>query len=292
MSTKEFLDELLKSQNLSEKQSTSLTEHRREVEGYLREKYGQEPSIRYAGSKSKDTMIAESYDLDLTCYFPSSNDSTLKELHDSVEKILSQKYIVERKASAIRINKIDNDVKADYHIDVVPGRFVDGKDGDVFLHVVYGEKERIQTNIEKHIAFVKDSGCQDIIKLIKLWKVRNEVPFKTFVLETFVVETLKGSKSKDDLVKSLRTILEELKTRIKTAKLVDPANTNNIVSETMTGTEKEFISSKADAAIKILDDNKKDEVLGWKKIFDEDTESVKWVAPTIISNPQKPWSDF
>ena len=292
MKTNEFLEKLLTSQALSSNQLETLRGHREEVEKYLREKYGQEPSIRYAGSKAKGTMLAESYDLDMTCYFPSSNDSTLKELHDSVEKTLSEKYKVIHKASAVRIKKVDEGVETDYHIDVVPGRFVDGKDGDVFIHVAYGEKERIQTNLETHISFIQKSECQDVIKLVKLWKVRNNVPLKTFVLEILVVETLKGSKSKDNYAKSLYSILAEIKDKMKTIKLVDPANSNNVVSETMKSSEKEIAASKAEEALKILEENENDELLAWKKIFDEESEIEKWVGPTIISSPQKPWCTF
>ena len=292
MKANEFLEKVLESQNLSDNQLDTLKSHREEIEEYLREKYGQEPSIRYAGSKAKGTMIAESYDLDITCYFPSNNDSSLKELHDSVEKTLSEGYRVIHKASAIRIKKVDDEVETDYHVDVVPGRFVDGKDGDVFLHVSYGDKERIQTNLETHISFVETSKCQDIIKLVKLWKVRNNVPLKTFVLEILVVETLSGSKSKDDLARSLRSVLEEIGDKIGTIKLVDPANSNNIVSETLERSEKEIIASKAKKALKILEENENDELLAWKKIFDEETEAEKWVGPTVINNPQKPWCTF
>ena len=64
-------------------------------------------------------MIAESYDLDLICYFPSENDKTLKEIHNEVQNALSEKYSVERtKASAVRGPEFDNDLETDYHIDV------------------------------------------------------------------------------------------------------------------------------------------------------------------------------
>lgn len=291
MNINEFLGKLIESQALSDERLKDLSSHREEVEGYLREKYGEEPTIRYAGSKAKGTMIAESYDLDMTCYFPSTNESTLKEIHDSVEKTISKQYLVERKASAVRIKKVDNNVETDYHIDVVPGRFVDGKKGDVFLHVVYGEKERMQTNIDTHITYVKDSGCQDIIKLTKLWKVRNKIPLKTFVFEIAIVEALKGSKSKEDFSKSLRVVFEQFRDEIQKVKLVDPANTNNIVSEAVSSAEKGVIAAKAGEALKILEDNKEDEILGWKKVFNEATSDD--VGKSFSGSggfvPRSPW---
>jgi hypothetical protein len=292
MNTKEFFEKVLASQALSDEQIRTLSEHREEVEGYLREKFGQEPTIRYAGSKAKGTMIAESYDLDLTCYFPSSKDKTLKEIHDEVQKVLSIKYSIEPKASAVRIKRIDNDMETDYHIDVVPGRFVEGNDGDAFLHVTYGEKERMQTNIDTHITYVKESGCQSIIKLVKLWKVRNNVPIKTFVMEIAVVETLKGSRDKDDLAKSLREVLTRLRDEMESMRLEDPANSNNIVSEVVSVSDKNTIAIRAAEALQILKDNERDELAGWQKVFDEESETNKWSGPTVITNPSKPHCDI
>jgi hypothetical protein len=292
MTIKELFEKMLESQALSDEQTKTLSEHREEVESYLREKFGQEPTIRYAGSKAKGTMIAESYDLDLTCYFPSSRDKTLKEIHDEVQTVLSEKYAIEPKASAVRIKRIDNDMETDYHIDVVPGRFVEGDDGDAFLHVMYGEKERMQTNIDTHIAYVKESGCQVMIKLVKLWKVRNNVPLKTFVMEIAVVEILKGSKAKDDLAISMREVLTRFRDEMESMRLEDPANSNNIVSDVISASDKNAIAVKAVEALGILKDNEKDELAGWQKVFDEESETRNWSGPTVIINPSKPHCDI
>ena len=81
-------------------------------------------------------MIKESYDLDLTCYFPHQDDASqgnsLRDIYEEVEGVLASKYLTQRKASAIRL--LDAQSGADFHVDVVPGRFVEGKDGDVFLY--------------------------------------------------------------------------------------------------------------------------------------------------------------
>jgi len=48
-----------------------LRKYRSDVEKLLRKKkkIGNAPSIRYAGSYKKGTMIKESYDLDITCWW-------------------------------------------------------------------------------------------------------------------------------------------------------------------------------------------------------------------------------
>jgi len=288
MTTKEFFEKLLSSQVLLEGQLKILSDNRAEVEGFLRNKFGQEPIIRYAGSKAKGTMIAESYDLDIVCYFPSSEEESLKKIHDKVQQALALKYLIEPKASAVRIKRVDNQVETDYHIDLVPGRFIDGSTGDAFLHVAYGgEKERMQTNIDTHISYIQKSGCQDAIKLMKLWKMRNNVPIKTFVMELVVVAVLKDSKTKADFSKSLTEVLSCLSGDIETMRLADPANSNNIVSEVMTAAEKKETAVKATESLNIIADEGHS-LFGWQKVFDEGVGSGIWTEPIVIINPSKP----
>ena len=60
-------------------------------------------TIRYAGSKAKDTMNKESYDLDIISYANSGDNSageTLEDIYDNHKKVLASKYSVEPKGSA------------------------------------------------------------------------------------------------------------------------------------------------------------------------------------------------
>jgi len=246
MTNNEYLGSLLEGQKISEEEKDLLTEHRNEVEGVLREAFGSEPIIKFAGSKAKHTMIKENYDLDIVCYFPSTNNNTLKDLHDSVQSVLSKKYHIFPKASAVRILNLENNISnGEYHIDVVPGCFIDETNHDAFLHVVYGDRERIKTNIKTHIEYISESGCRDLIKLTKLWVCRNKLPFKTFVLELFVVNTLSDFAEKDNYEVAFKEVLQKLSEQIDTINLTDPANSNNIVTQTMSDTEKLVIKGQA-----------------------------------------------
>ena len=167
MTPEEYLKALLASQDLTDQQEKDLAAHKKEVTDYLRGEFGDVPSIRYAGSYAKGTMIRERYDLDIVCYFPSDDGRSLKEIRGDVAARLMEKYVVDHKASAERILDLKGaTAPGDFHIDVVPGRFIaDTK--DVFLHVGYGEKERMQTNLKTHIDYIANSGCVPIIRLAK-----------------------------------------------------------------------------------------------------------------------------
>lgn len=290
MTPNEYLDALLKSQRLSEDQLKTLESHREEVEEILRDEFGDEPKIRYGGSKAKNTMISESYDLDIVCYFPHDTDKTIKQIYDEVWFCLESHYSIQKKTSAIRILKIADGVETDYHIDVVPGKYLKGDIGDAFLHVNGLDRERIQTNIDTHIALISESGCRETIKLLKLWKKRNKISFKTFVLEIFTVESLAGQKYKDDLKKSFLHVMSDLVEKIETICLEDPANSNNIVSDSLTKAEKKLIKDEALKTSTNLNDDSRDEIVGWKIVFDEDTMDTNHIGPTIIVKPPRPWT--
>jgi len=292
MTVNEFLQKLLKSQALTQQMLDDLSSYRQEVEEFLREKFGEEPTIRYGGSKAKGTMIKENYDLDIVCYFPRECDRDIKDIYNDVHKKLSEKYFVTPKTSALRIQKVDNNkAKLDYHIDVVPGRFVDDKKREAFLYVAQREGSRIKTDLEKHIDVISKSGCVDLIRLGKLWRVRNNISLRTFLLELLVIDCLKGSRSKDDLQSSFKQFLEYLRDSISDVRLEDPANTNNVVSDNWSDGEREIISSKAKEALDIID-SEFDDPEKWREIFKE-PKANKYIADSSIvvtgERLSKPW---
>src|SRR3989344_571936 len=103
MKPEKFLQGLLATQELSTEQETALQAHKKEVTDFLRAEFDDAPTIKYAGSREKGTMIAERYDLDIVCYFPSSDDRSLKEIREDVSIHLKGKYLIEPKASSERI---------------------------------------------------------------------------------------------------------------------------------------------------------------------------------------------
>jgi hypothetical protein len=301
MTPNKYLENLLSSQDLSEKQEKDLQAHKKEVTEFLREEFGDDPVIKYAGSREKGTMISDCYDLDIVCYFPSSDERSLKEIREDVANRLAEKYLLNHKASAERILDLKGtDAPSDFHIDVVPGRFIkDTK--DVFIHVASGEKERMQTNLKVHIDYIANSGCVPIIRLVKLWSRRNNLRVKTFVLELFVVETLSGYQNKSDLKKSFLKVLEVFKDDFPSTRLIDPANSNNIVSQLVDDSEKKNISQSAENVLESIKDS--DEVEDWQSAFgdgdnasgalqnDNATAAVAYAAGSTFI-PNRPWGGY
>jgi hypothetical protein len=294
MTPEEFLQNLLKSQDLTLDEDAILQSHKDEVTKFLRAEFGSEPDIKYAGSYRKGTMIRENYDLDIVAYFPSTDERTLKEIHDDVLSRLKEKYDVEEKASAIRITDMkDTEDATDYHIDVVPGRFIEDSK-DVFLYVVDGDKERIQTNLKTHIEYITNSRCADVIRLVKLWAHRNDISVRTFVLELFVVESLSGSRNKSDLKTSFLQALSAFKEDFQTKKLIDPANSGNVVSDLLHPSILAMVTEAAGESLAKIAES--DEVTDWEAIFHEgaqkgsSSDQPQQPRLTKISNPSGQWA--
>lgn len=192
----EFLRAVLEEQTLPEgspERAALLSEHERVRNLLISSLTDATPLVEVNGSMAKDTLVRAGYDLDTNCYFANDDDGagdTLREIRDNVEEALKAEYVVKPKRSALRLTGRKKGSLA-FTVDVVPGRYVDETQQDVFLFQEGSDKERLKTNLRKHISHIKGSGHTDIIRLAKIWKLRADLGIKTFVLELLVVETLK-----------------------------------------------------------------------------------------------------
>lgn len=295
MTDNEYLLKVLDKQKL-EKDSDEikkLRERRDEIHDFLCEKFGDcVIAIYYAGSYKKKTLIKVLYDLDLTCYFERDVGKTLEEIYNEVATVLREKYFVQEKASALRIKS--KDTEDDFHIDVVPGRFIDDTKTDVFLYRNVADEHRLKTNLKVHLEFIRDSGVRKQIRLAKLWKILNGLQIRTFPLELLVIEVLKNSKNKEKLDKSMKEFWIELRDKIANIKIEDPANPNgNDLSEVFGDSVKSTLSDAAYRTLKTIEDS------GWQAVFGKvETESaddkVSRIHSVITSSSYataKPYSD-
>ncbi|HOW28217.1 MAG TPA: nucleotidyltransferase [Elusimicrobiota bacterium] len=292
MTTDEYLKAVLKAQTLDEKgpEIKALSKRREQVEKLLRAGFSSSfPRIRYAGSRSKGTMIRESYDLDLTCYF--ANDDTaagdsLKDIYGNVEKTLQKEFTVRRKNSALRLLGLDKEVHGeDFHIDIVPGRFIDTDEKDVYLHREDdADKERLKTNLDVHVKHVKESGVTEAIRLTKFWRERNGIEIKTFMLELLIVDLLKDKKEKlyETQLKHLWT---EFRDHSASLSAKDPANPEgNDLSKLLTETVRGQLRQVAERTMQQVENK------NWEGIFgkveeDNDKGRTSLLAAAIASRP-------
>jgi len=267
---------------------------RDEVETLLRSSFSScTPSIRYAGSYAKNTMIRESYDLDIVCYFDHEDTaagSSLKEIYENVRDVLGTKYVVQPKTSALRLEEGNGDKKYT-HIDVVPGRFTDDSRSDAFIFQNGAEKNRLKTNIDTHVSHIRDSGLTDAICLAKLWRERSGFSVKTFILELLVVNALAGFKKKP-IDEQLIHLWEVLRDSIDNLTVEDPANPEGNDLSQVFASQKPVLQYAAETTLRTL------EASGWESVFREENGGLGDAerAALISSIPQRrqqgsrPWS--
>lgn len=270
-----------------------LRETRDEVKGLLRAEYGDAARIREAGSKAKGTMVKSSYDLDLTVYFDHDSDvagTTIKEIYEDVERALQKQYLTQRKGPAIRL--LNAGEERDLHVDVVPGRFVEGKDRDVFLYPSSTDKARLKTNLEVHVSHIRDSGVIEAIRLLKVWRDRHGVSIKTFALELLAVKSLKERKDRPLSEQLVHTWAEFVDRRDELA-IEDPANSGNDLSDLLNEAVRSQLAIVAGDTLLQVDKLGLD---GWKKTFgpveddDDRKEALKRIA-VVTGSPRvsRPW---
>lgn len=221
MTPHQYLQQILNNQAMSNLDLNKLRRLRDEIEGVLKNRYGDLPRFYYGGSYGKKTMIRESYDLDIVIYFPFNDNKSLKVIYNDVYQTLSTaNYVVTPKTVSLQLPYQDG-----FHIDVVPGK---AQDKTYYYASLYknGEDSWMQTSLKTHIDYARK--YRDIIKLMKLWRLRYFLDWKTFAVEQTVIRALNG-KNSYDYAQSLTEVFEFIKNQIKYIRLVDPANTNNII---------------------------------------------------------------
>ena len=227
MTGHEYLKGLLASQNLSDEQTDYLQNLRQEIEAVLRDEYGHYPRIYYGGSYGKDTIIRESFDLDLIIYFPHTTNCSLENIYHSVHQTLrNANYRIQPKNVSLQV-QVSCPWQFGFHVDVVPGRAKNKTYKSAYLYK-NNENCRMLTSLKHHIYTVRNSKCRPLIKLMKLWRIRHKLQWKTFALEQTVIRALKGSR-KHNYERCLFKVFEFIADELTQTLLVDPANRHNII---------------------------------------------------------------
>lgn len=207
-------------------------------------------NILDSGSRAKGTAISLASDVDYLVSLSSScnaNNGGLKAIFESLHTMLRGYYpSVRRQNVSVRINLNDLEV------DVTPARLQPGYLNFHSIHLSKMDTWR-QTNIQQHISDISKSGRLNEIKLTKIWRELNGLDFSSIYLEYLITDIILYNKPKS--ISSLETnfqhILSELARDVGNpiyARIVDSANSGNILSDLLTVSEKERIKTHAKIA--------------------------------------------
>ena len=195
-----------------------------------------------SGSYAKGTAISLGTDVDLFVSLAHAAGPSMKDIYwNLMRRLESSQFHPEAQnvSIGVRIGGV--------RVDVVPGRKQLGHSSD---HTLYRRKANTwtQTNVEQHIRLIAESGWQDEIRALKIWRQRRRLDFPSFYLELTVLDALKGRRPGHQAV-NIRCVLEYLRDAFVDAVVVDPANSNNRISEDLEPQQKRLIANAASMAL-------------------------------------------
>ncbi|CAN7357437.1 nucleotidyltransferase domain-containing protein [Rhizobium sp. LjRoot258] len=194
--------------------------------------------VHPSGSFAKGTANRNGTDIDLFVSLHSDTTNTLADIYETLFRAVGG---LSPKRQNVSINiKVNG-----YDVDLVPAKRQDNFSHD---HSLYRRRANAwtKTNVQKHIELVGRSGRTSEIRLLKLWRNQKGLDFPSFYLELSTILALNGRHG--SLSENVWHVLAYLRDSFPNARVVDPANTNNIISDDLTAQERARIVAAAVAA--------------------------------------------
>lgn len=200
-------------------------------------------SISPSGSFAKGTANKSGTDIDLFISLSHNVTNTLKEIYESLFTTMQKNGYAPRRQN-VSINVTVNG----YDVDLVPAKRQDTNSQD---HSLYRRRADTwtKTNVTTHVAHVRTVGLLNETRILKLWRTQKQLDLPSFYLELAVIEALRG-QTRLGLADNLwRYAFPYLRDTFAGARIVDPANTNNIISDDLTAAGKATIKAAATRAL-------------------------------------------
>lgn len=194
-----------------------------------------------SGSFAKGTANKSGTDIDVFVSLAHSTPETLKDIYTKLFQRMTE-LGYKPKAQNVSINITVNG----YDVDLVPAKRQDAYSQD---HSLYRRKADTwtKTNVARHINHVSQSGRVPEARLIKLWRNQKGLDFPSFYLELSVINALFGKGG--SLSQNVWTVFQYLRATFPATRIIDPANTNNIISDDLTAAEKGRVKAAAERAL-------------------------------------------
>src|SRR5664280_93809 len=227
-----------------------------------------------SGSFMKGTAVRSGTDIDLFLSLSEHTSETLKEVYNRLfDCLTSAGYSPKRQNVSLNITVAPAagermtypkspmppsrvaPASPRYSVDLVPGKRQNALSGD---HSLYRRKADTwtKTNVLTHARTVIGEGRGNEIRIVKLWRNQKGLDFTSFYLELSVIRTLSSRplpgllsyNPQPTLSQRVMAVFDYLRDSFPAARIADPANTNNIISDDLTAQEKARVSAAARAA--------------------------------------------
>ncbi len=221
----------------------------------FREYLSEYPTIN--GSIIKGTSIHNS-DIDIQLKF-NKDSGKIDDMINIVENFLKSSFYDNKLQNVRRQNHsiglIFNISGEEKRIDIVPMREIENGKGDTYLYSTESNSIK-KTNSKIQNSKLKFTEKQkQIIKLLKGWKIDNGLQLPSILIEHIVKRAFAEHIVPRGIDNALLFVIDYLANKITYIRIVDPANTNNIISNSITYKEKEDLQ---DFCFRMLDEIKND----------------------------------
>ncbi len=192
--------------------------------------------VEPSGSFSKGTANASGTDIDLFISVSPDVVEPLREIYNKLGRAL------QFAGYTIRCQNVSINVTVeDWSVDLVPAK----RQNSVFEdHSLYRRKADTwtKTNVSTHARYVLWSGRTEEIRILKLWRDQLGLHWPSFYLELVVINALHFAPY-GELAENVSRVFEFLRDNFLRARFVDPSNSNNIISDDPTATEKRRVQT-------------------------------------------------
>ncbi len=195
----------------------------------------------YSGSIAKGTAVKLSTDADVFISLSSTTPDTLSQIFNSLyDALIRNGYKARKQNVSIGVTS------GGFKIDLVPGKRQSQQGYD---HSLFKNKTGswTKTNVKTHVSHVSNSNRLREIKILKIWRQLNQLDFPSFYLELVVIDCLSG-KSTANFGSNCWEVFGFLEKKFINKRYMDPANSNNVVSDDLSDSEKRAIQRLAATA--------------------------------------------
>lgn len=242
----------------SKDNNSRLLNKARDIQKIINDSYADKlleyPSIK--GSTIEGTSTHTS-DIDIQVKFR-KKAGRIRDLKYDLEKYLFEKYedIELRKIRTQNYSTgIIYDLKeSEGRIDVVAMRECQNEKGDLYIHSSKNDNIK-KTNPQTSVLNINEKQ-KNIIKLLKGWKEDNKLNFPSILIKHIVYRAFFNKSIPNKIDKALFYVFNFITNNITRIKIIDPANSNNIISNTIDYNDKVYLR---DFCRKILRDISYDE---------------------------------
>lgn len=195
-------------------------------------------ALQYSGSYAKETGVRGTSDVDVFISLKSDTTSTLKEIYEKLVSLAQGNGWSPRRQN-VSVGVTVNGTQGD----LVPGKVQPGYQN---YHSLYLRKRDswTQTNVAMHVDTVRDSGRLNEIRALKIWRMLHGVDLPSIYLELFTINALSG-RSSSTIADNVLHVLRTMDSYLVSTRIVDPANSNNILSDDLTQAEKKQVAAQA-----------------------------------------------